>query len=91
MPASASIGALKDGHHLVSSAKERAELLNTQFTSVFSTPTEKADYTSATLSPKVDEIPVCMNGVFNQLKALKLNKAAGPDGIASLQMFLLDH
>jgi hypothetical protein len=50
--------------------------------SVFSTPTEKADYTSATLSPKMDEIRVCRNGVLKQLKALKPNKAAGPEGIS---------
>ena len=41
---------LKRGNQLGTSAKERANILNEQFTSVFSKPSQKIDYNSQTFS-----------------------------------------
>ena len=77
-----SVGPLKKGTKVVTSAKERAEILNQQFVSVFSDPTPPTNYHELTLKAKMSEIMIDVNGVHKQLVTLKVNKAAGPDGIS---------
>ena len=76
-----SIGPLKRGTLLVTDAKERAQILNEQFVSVFSRPSSPTNYAEHTLHAKMKEIVFDTNGIHKQLVSLKANKAAGPDGI----------
>ena len=57
-------------------------MLNDQFVSVFSKPTEKADYLQETLKSTMEDIVIDEAGVLKQLKSLKPTKAPGPDGIS---------
>ena len=66
----------------MTSVKEKAELLNDQFVSVFSDPSDNIDYTMLTLNSKMKNIVIDQNGVHKQLKSLNPHKAAGPDGIS---------
>ena len=75
------VGPLKEGTTLVTLAKDRAEILNNQFTSVFSQPTPRIDYNQPTLNSQMSNIKVCACGVLKQLKSLNPNKSTGPDGI----------
>ena len=76
------VGPLKKGNRLVTSAKEKAEILNEQFISVFSEPSDREEYSHLTLSSTMPDIIIDENGVHKQLKALNPYKAAGPDGIS---------
>ena len=80
-PASANIGPLKRGNSLVTSAKERDEMFNNQFVSVFSDQTDKIDYNEMTLQATMKDIIIDRNGVHKQLASLNPAKACGPDGI----------
>ncbi|XP_066923740.1 uncharacterized protein [Clytia hemisphaerica] len=64
--------------------KELAELLNDQFTSVFSkddgtTPTPNGPPSGV----KIDELVITKNGIIKPLKDLNPHKASGPDGIGA--------
>lgn len=83
MPASTTIGPLKRGNILINSARERAAELNMQFTSVFSSPTEKIDYCNITTNSTMNYINIDVGGVHKQLRSLDPYKACGPDGISS--------
>ena len=76
------VGPLKQGNRLVTSAKERAEVLNEQFVLVFSQPSDKVDNSHLTLDSTMPDILIDENGVHKQLKALNPYKAAGSDGIS---------
>ena len=76
------IGPLKRGNQLMTTAKDKAELLNNQFVSVFSNPSEEIDYTKLTLNSKMNDIVIDKRGVHKLLKSLNPHKAAGPDGIS---------
>ena len=76
------VGPLKKDNRLITSAKDRAEILNEQFVSVFSLPSEKTDYARLTVDSTMDDIVIDEKGVLKQLKTLNPYKAAGPDGIS---------
>ena len=78
----ASIGPLRKGNVLITGAKERAELFNHQFVSVFSTPTDRIDYESETVRSKMPYITICKKGVLKQLKGLNHHKACRPDNLS---------
>ena len=75
------IGPLRRGDQLITQPEVKANLLNDQFTSVFSAKSPRLDYEHHTLHSKMKEIKVCKKGVLKQLKSLKINKAAGPDDL----------
>ena len=75
---------LKDNGILFSDSKNKAEILNKQYQSVFS----KEDLTSIPTPseapfPSMPEIIISQEGVLKLLKDLKENKASGPDNIPS--------
>ena len=81
-PAISTVGPFKKGNQLISDSKEKAEILNDQFVSVFSEPSEPQDYNDTTRTSCMPDIQVVKRGVWKQLHNLKPNKAAGPDGIS---------
>ena len=76
------ISPIKDQGKLYSHSKEKAELLSKQFQSVF---TKEGDETIPSFHtqpyPSVPDIIITEQGVNKLLKAIKVNKAAGPDCI----------
>ena len=76
------VSPLKDQGFLHSDPKTKANILNKQFTSVFSVddgsplPDLPDDH-----HPTMDNITVCQNGVIKLLRNLKPFTASGPDGI----------
>jgi len=77
------IPALRRNGKLESENKIKAEILNSQFNSVFTH--EKADLPSdpGTSFPIRSDITVSVEGVVKLLRELNPNKASGPDGIPS--------
>ena len=74
------IGTLREGCQLVTEAAEKAEVLNRQFQSVFSTPAEETmPFTDESDMPP---ITVAAEGVRAQLQKLNPYKAMGPDNIS---------
>ena len=85
------IGDLKDNNKIITDEQDKAELLNKQFTGVFT----KEDKTNI---PKLEGDPtlnishpnITENGVLKQLQKLKFNKAPGPSarfiGVLHAQM-----
>ena len=65
-------------------AKDKAELLNAQFCSVFSNPPNHPVQQMSGNAQNYEEMPeiiINRNGVHKLLSNLKVNKATGPDGI----------
>ncbi len=62
--------------------KDKAEALNQQYCSVFST-SDNSDLPDLGHSPypDIDNLDIGINGVTKQLKAVKVNKASGPDEV----------
>ena len=83
------IAPLKDGGFLHADPKAKANILNRQFTSVFSTDngTPLPDL-GPSKHPSMDSICVNKNGVIKLLRNLKPHSASGPDGIPTM---LLKH
>jgi hypothetical protein len=80
------IAPLKDSGLLRDAPKEKAEILNKQFSSVFTTdsPSDYPDHspwTSGRQYPEISEIIVSEDGVRKLLENLDPHKAMGPDGI----------
>ena len=74
------IGIRREGCQLVTEAAEKAEVLNRQFQSVFSTPAEETmPFTDESDMPP---ITVAAEGVRAQLQKLNPYKAMGPDNIS---------
>jgi hypothetical protein len=75
-----SIGSLKDNGQIAESPKDKAEMLNNQFCSVFTQ--ENLNYIpSKGESPyrAMARIHVTVNGVIKSIKRLNIKKASGPD------------
>ena len=76
------VSPLKHQGTLHANSKDKAELLNTQFQSVF---TREDDSTTPMMSgpsfPSILDIDITTQGVRKLLQNLKINKASGPDGI----------
>ena len=66
-------------------SKEKANLLNEQFESVFTNSKPDASHVPDSSSdfPCMDDIDITENGVFKLLNSLKVHKAAGPDKITA--------
>ena len=76
---------LKDGGFLHSDPKTKANILNRQFTSVFSSDNgAPLPDLGATNHPTMDNIVVSVNGVIKLLRNLKSFTASGPDGIPTM-------
>ena len=68
---------------LVSDPKNKAEILNRQYKSVFSHEGQDIPETDQPESPAMMEIKVTEEGVMKLLSTLNENKASGPDNIPS--------
>ena len=79
------IPALRSESGTLSDPKEKAEILNNYFKSVFKT--DAPNDTLPTLAPKdipaIGNICVTVNGIVKQLNLLKPNKACGPDKVSA--------
>ncbi|KAK3108364.1 hypothetical protein FSP39_006467 [Pinctada imbricata] len=81
---STGVSPLRDGENLHSNPKDKAEILNRQFSSVFTQ--EKQDdlpQIGSTTYPAASNITVTEKGVLKLLNNLNPNKASGPDQISS--------
>ena len=72
---------LKVDGKLFSEATDKVEILNKQFTSVFSPPIGKQIHMKSPPKPHIPEIKVTTNGVQKLMENLKPFKATGPDGV----------
>jgi hypothetical protein len=76
------VAPLKEGSTLVSDSKSKAEMLNQQFTSVFTKDDTNGDTVLPGPSyPPIEALQIQTAGVEKLLKNLQPNKAAGPDHI----------
>ena len=79
------IAPLKEGGFLHSDPKAKANILNRQFTSVFSSDNGSSlPDLGNSHHPTMDSINVNVNGVIKLLKNLKPFAASGPDGIPTM-------
>ena len=76
--------AVKENRKTTSDTKEKANILNRQFESVFSNDTAPASDLLPPVSdhPTMAEINITTGGVLKMLKQLQVHKAAGPDEIS---------
>ena len=76
---------LRSEGKLHSDDKDKAEILNKQFKSVFTKDSEsfKEQSLHKPQFPKIKEIHICEKGVTKLLKELKVNSASGPDDISN--------
>ena len=76
---------LKYNGTIAKSSKEKAELFNLYFSSVFSTPDVNTNYDNEINSPEtvtsLAEFEICVDEVNECLSNLDTSKACGPDGI----------
>ena len=76
------VSPLKEGSTLHSDPKLKADILNRQFTSVFTAEGNAAlPVLRDSTTPAIESIQVSCNGVAKLLRNLKIHKATGPDGI----------
>ena len=83
---SVDIAPLKENGVLKDSPKEKAEILNAQFSSDFTkdSPTDFSDYTRRRNNkqyPSIDDIQVSTEGIENLLHELNPHKSMGPDNL----------
>ena len=64
-----------------SSPKDKANVLNKQFASVFSPILDHIPFLGSPKVPKIQDIVITVSGVIKLLKDLKPNKAPGPDDV----------
>ncbi len=76
------IAPLKDGDGVASTASDKAEILNNQFSSVFTSepPGDLPDIDGPD-QPTMPDINISTNGILKLLNSLNPHKAQGPDGI----------
>ena len=73
---------LKSNRKLLSTSKEKAEILNNQFQSVFTKEdTTPVPTPGGAPSPRIDSLEINTPGVEKLLRDLNPNKAGGPDNI----------
>ncbi|XP_072037138.1 uncharacterized protein [Amphiura filiformis] len=89
---SSGIAPLKDGGYLHSDPKTKANILNRQFTSVFSRDNgAPIPDLGDSQHPSMDDIDVSLNGVIKLLRNLKPHSASGPDGIPNMLLKKRSH
>ena len=74
---------LDDGDTTYTKDEDIAELLNKQFSSVFSTDDGKTPKIKGEEAPPINELRFTKNGIVKLLKELDPEKASGPDGISA--------
>ncbi len=77
------VGTLKKNGQSFTDPKQKANVLNGQFESVFTreTPLDPDMLTPQSLFQPMEDIDITKTGVRNMLEHLKVHKAAGPDEI----------
>ena len=76
------VSSIKHKGQLFAGSKTKAELLNNQFTSVFTRDTtEVLPEIQGNSFPQIPPLQITVGGVTKLLKSLKTNKASGPDGL----------
>ena len=79
-----SVAPLKKGDKLIIDDKQKANILNDQYCSVFSNPCEESPPINSTETKTIlKNIVIAEKGVLLLLNNLKTNKATGPDSITS--------
>ena len=78
---SVGIPTLRDGAKLEADNASKAEILNRQFKSVFTSEDPNLPHESGSNIPPMPDITICPEGVEKLLKNLDPNKATGPDNI----------
>ena len=78
-----SVPSLEVNHQTISDSQSKANILNDQFTSVFTTDstTNRVANLVGQPYPTIPSVQVNVNGIINLLRNLKPHKAPGPDGI----------
>ena len=86
---SSGVGPLKVDGKLISDSKEKANVLNDQFKSVFNEKITHDLPDMGHVSPfgPMESFIITVPGVTKLLKSLKIHKAAGPDGIVPRLLF----
>ena len=87
------IADLNSGSKILTEPKDKANLLNNQFSSVFSTPDREPIQPTASNTPEIDPIIISTSraGVLKLLLGIKEHKATGPDGIPGILLKLCAH
>ena len=81
---------LKANNQIIKTPKEKANILNSQFSSVFSNPQPQIDnHDTNKVFPKMNDIKVNKNGVLKLLVNIKEHKATGADEIPGMLLKLL--
>ena len=79
------VGLLKEGDRVIEKSEDMAEHLNSYFQSVFTQePIGPVPYAEPRTDFKMPNISITVDMVLAQLPNLRVDKAAGPDGIPSL-------
>ena len=88
------ISDLKKGDTIIQEPKAKADVLNEQFSSVFSNPTPKIINESSEIKnnyPQMKPITITKNGVLKLLLNIKEHKATGPDSIPGRLLKMCAH
>ena len=80
---SSGVASLKKDGNTVGDARGKAEVLNSQFSSVFTEDDSPIPNLGTSSTPDAPNIQVGRNGVMKLLRGLKPHKATGPDEISS--------
>ena len=79
-----SVAPLKKGDNLIIDDKQKADILNDQYCSVFSKPSKDSPpIRNPACKVILEDIEIHENGVASLLQKLRPDKATGPDSISS--------